>query len=267
MKEIVSSDNAQFKLFTKLLSARKYRQKEGSYLAEGLNGLDIPAEQVKAYLLPQSRRNLAVELGLAESKVILLADALFKQLSLDPASQGLILWLWAQNNRWQPEVWQPEKERLYLAVEDIQDPGNLGTMIRTAEAAGVGAVFCSKGCVDLYHPKVLKAAASSVGRLPVYTEVELPKLLLMLKQYKIRSYAAALAEAVAYAEADYTEGAVFLIGNEGNGLSRELLKQADFRVTIPMSGQIESLNAAISAAVLLFEAKRQGEAFMVATGH
>lgn len=256
MKAITSADNPQYKLFVKLLSARKYRQREGSYLAEGLNGLDIPAEQVKAYLLPFRRQEEVFRRQLPEEKVILLADNLFDKLSADPASQGLMLWLPAKATVWSRD-WQPEAGGLYLAVEAIQDPGNLGTMIRTAEAAGVRALFCSAGTVDLYHPKTIKAAAASLNRLPVIVETNLLELLAVMRQKGISGFAAAPLNAMPYTDADYSGGALFLIGNEGNGLSSPVLAAAK-RVAIPMNGEVESLNAAISAAVLLFEAKRQG---------
>lgn len=259
MKEITSADNPQYKLFVKLLSGRKYRQREGSYLAEGLNGLDIPAEQVKAYLLPLSRKEEVHRWQLPENKVILLADSLFAKLSADPASQGLILWLTIKEALWQPE-WQPEAGGLYLAVEAIQDPGNLGTMIRSAEAAGARALFCSAGTVDLYHPKTIKAAASSLSRLPVIVETDLPELLAVMNKCGIPAFAAAPRDAMLYTEADYSGGALFFIGNEGKGLSSSVLEVAK-RVAIPMSGGVESLNAAVSAAVLLFEAKRQRDNF------
>lgn len=255
MKEITSADNPQYKLFVKLLSGKKYRQREGSYLAEGLNGLDIPVEQVRAYLLPVSRKEQVSRWQLPENKVILLADSLFAGLSADPASQGLILWLPVKAAAWPPE-WQPAAGGLYLAVEAIQDPGNLGTMIRTAEAAGARALFCSSGTVDLYHPKTIKAAASSLNRLPVITETNLTELIAVMKKHGIPSFAAAPLNALLYTAADYSGGALFLIGNEGNGLSPAVLAAAK-RVAIPMSGGVESLNAAVSAAILLFEAKRQ----------
>ena len=224
-------------------------------MAEGLNGLDIPAEQVKAYLLPLSRKEEVYRWQLPENKVILLADSLFAKLSADPASQGLILWLPAKAAVWRPE-WQPEVGGLYLAVEAIQDPGNLGTMIRSAEAAGARALFCSAGTVDLYHPKTIKAAASSLSRLPIIVEADLPELLTAMEKGGIPVFAAAPLNAAPYTAADYSGGALFVIGNEGNGLSPAILEAAK-RVVIPMSGGVESLNAAISAAVLLFEAKRQ----------
>lgn len=257
MKEILSEANPTYKLFVKLLSAKKYRQQQKSYLAEGLNFLDTPEDLVIAYLLPLSGKEKADEWGLAPDKLIVLADRLFKNLSADPASQGLIVWIKAGDTIFSADDWQFLKKGLYLALEDIQDAGNLGTMIRTAEAAGALAIFCSTGTVDLYHPKVIKAAASSLSRMKVVTETDLSQLLILVEKNGLFSFAATPLGAMAYDQADYQSGALLLIGNEGRGLSQSLLNLADKRIFIPMSGQIESLNAAVSAAILMFEAKKQ----------
>lgn len=275
MKEILSAENAQYKLLVKLLKAKKYRHQEKSYLAEGLNFLDIPVARVKAYLLASSNRQKVKEWNLPEEKVILLSDSLFKELSQDPASQGLIVWTMMQDHQWHGN-WEldcskreslnlqidnkEEEDRdtpLYLALEDIQDAGNMGTMLRTAEAAGVTAVFCSSRCVDLYHPKVIKAAASSLSRLRIYTDCDLPSIVRGAQEKGVFCYATTPVRAEEYSRVDYSKPSLFLIGNEGNGLSDEIFAVAEGRIYIPMSGEIESLNAAISAAILLYEAKRQ----------
>lgn len=257
MKEIVSASNPQYKLFLKLLRAKKYRQQEGSYLAEGLNMLDIPKEQVLGYIIARSKADYSKEWGVDERKTIIMADALFKELSTDSATQGMIVWLKTGEHTWDKEVWKPKKNGLYLALEDIRDGGNLGTMIRTAEAAGVDAVFCSAGTVDLYHPKVIKSAASSLSRVQVYLDVEMPELLERMREHRHKTYATTPTKARAYTEVDYSGGAMFFIGNEAAGLQRQTMEAADSQVFIPMEGSTESLNAGISAAILLYEAKRQ----------
>lgn len=257
MKEINSSSNQQFKLFKKLLSGKKYRLKEGSYLAEGLNMLDIPAQEVLAYLVSGQFSHLIAEKNLAENKVILLEHSLFKELSADPATQGLMVWAKMPDHSFQPQNWEDEPTAVYLAVEDIQDPGNLGTILRTAEAAGAKAVFCSPNTVDIYHPKVIKSAASSLSRIWIYTDVEMPELLETAHRKGIATFATSPVQAMSYDQVSYVEGALFLIGNEGNGLKAETIEMAQNRIYIRMEGQIESLNAAISAAIVLYEAKRQ----------
>ena len=146
---------------------------------------------------------------------------------------------------------------LLLLLEDVQDPGNVGTILRTAEAAGVSGVFLSGKCADLFQPKVIRATMGSVFRVPFRVEQDICGTVAWLQEKGVRLYAAALEGSESFFCNSYTEPCAFLIGNEGNGLSAELLQTADQRVRIPMSGRVESLNAAVAAAVFLYEAKRQ----------
>ena len=146
---------------------------------------------------------------------------------------------------------------LLLVLEDIQDPGNLGTIFRTAEAAGATGIVMSRGTVDIFHPKVVRATMSAVFRMPFYISNDLCAEISVFRERGIRSYAAHLGGKRAYDELPLSKGCAFLIGNEGNGLSEELTAQADEKIIIPMAGGAESLNAAMAAGILLFEAARQ----------
>lgn len=140
---------------------------------------------------------------------------------------------------------------IYIFLDTIQDPGNLGTIIRTAEAAGVTAVIMNKGCADVYSPKVVRSTMGSIFRVPfVYTE-KLPEAVEIIKRAGVTVYAASL-EGTSIFREDLAEKRAFIIGNEGNGISEEVLALADRAVYIPMAGQVESLNAAISAAILMY---------------
>ena len=146
---------------------------------------------------------------------------------------------------------------LLLVLEDIQDPGNMGTIFRTAEAAGATGIVMSRGTVDIFHPKVVRATMSAVFRMPFYISNDLCAEISAFRERGIRSYAAHLGGKRAYDELPLSKGCAFLIGNEGNGLSEELTAQADEKIIIPMAGGAESLNAAMAAGILLFEAARQ----------
>ncbi len=161
-------------------------------------------------------------------------------------------------------VTKKEKEsgrgRLLLLLEDIQDPGNLGTMFRSAEAAGAAGIIMSKGTVDIFNPKTVRSTMSAVFRMPFCYAEDFGGMLTRIQKAGISIYAAHLEGAVAYDQCDYTGPSAFLIGNEGRGLSPAVTAQADHRILIPMEGEIESLNAAVAASVLLFEAGRQKRA-------
>ena len=144
-----------------------------------------------------------------------------------------------------------------LILESIQDPGNLGTMVRTGEGAGITGVIMNKTTVDLFNPKTIRSTMGSIYRVPFYVAEDLAETLDSLKKQGVALYAAHLKGEHAYDEEDYTGACGFLIGNEGNGLSDTIANLADTYIKIPMEGQVESLNAAISASLLMYEANRQ----------
>ena len=151
-----------------------------------------------------------------------------------------------------------EKENpMIVVLEDLQDPGNAGTIFRTAEGAGVDGVFLTKTCVDITNPKVIRATMGSVYRMPfVYVE-DVVSLKEKLQGRGIRFFAAHLQGKNAYHEESYQKGTAFLIGNEGKGLTEQAAEAADCLIRIPMCGQLESLNAAMAAGILMYEAARQ----------
>ena len=145
---------------------------------------------------------------------------------------------------------------LYMILEDLQDPGNLGTIMRTAEAAGVTAVIMTRGTVDIFNPKTIRSTMGTVYRVPFAYIADIAQTADAMKAKGIRLYAAHLAGKKYYDEIQYDKAA-FMIGNEGNGLSDATAALADEYIKIPMAGKVESLNAAISASVLMYEHVRQ----------
>lgn len=142
----------------------------------------------------------------------------------------------------------------YLALENIQDPGNLGTMLRTAEAMGLDGAILSEGCTDVYSPKVVRASMGAVFRLPVVVGAELPNVFALLRSRGVKAYAAvAGGEAKNILETDLSGGIVAVVGNEGNGLTQECLSACDEKVTVFMRGRAESLNAAAAATIIMWE--------------
>lgn len=148
---------------------------------------------------------------------------------------------------------QEGKRPLFLILEDVQDPGNLGTMIRTGEGAGIDGILMSKGTVDIYNPKTIRSTMGSLYRVPFLYTGDLKQTIEQLQKAGIRVYAAHLKGTKSYREPDYAGGAAFLIGNEGNGLKEETAALADEYIRIPMQGKLESLNAAVAAALLMYE--------------
>ncbi len=146
---------------------------------------------------------------------------------------------------------------LGLVLENIQDPGNLGTMIRTAAATGAEGLWLSENSVDLDNPKVLRASAGQWFRLPMAVSSDLPRVVAQAKAQGMQVVATLPEAQMAYWDLDLRRPSLILLGNEGAGLSEELSALADHQVTIPLQAGVESLNVAIAAALLLYEAARQ----------
>ena len=182
-------------------------------------------------------------------------DSVFKAMCDTQTPQG-VLCLVKQYHYTLEELLKKERP-LFLVLENLQDPGNLGTIMRTAEGAGVTGVILSKGSVDIYNPKTIRSTMGSIYRVPFLYAEDLQQVLVLLREKGVRSYAAHLQGTETYDREDYTGGTAFLIGNESNGLSQELASCADCYIRIPMEGQLESLNAGVAASILMYEAYRQ----------
>jgi len=146
---------------------------------------------------------------------------------------------------------------LALALENIQDPGNIGTIIRTATAAGASGLWLNANSVDMYHPKVLRATAGQWFRLPIAVSSDLMTTVSKCQQAGMQVVATQADAPLTYWEVDWQRPSLILLGNEGAGLSSQLVAQSDFCVRIPQNAEVESLNVAIAAALMLYEAQRQ----------
>ena len=195
------------------------------------------------------------ELQFKNFPVEVLSDHVFEYVSDTKTPQGILCVVRQKN--YELDILLQVENPHFMVLDNLQDPGNLGTILRTSEGAGVDAVFLSKDCVDIYNPKTIRSTMGSIYRMPfVYVE-DLLELLDLFREKGILSYAAHLQGENNYDKENYRSGTAILIGNEGNGLRDEVAKKADIWVQIPMHGQVESLNAAIAASILMFEVARQ----------
>lgn len=146
-----------------------------------------------------------------------------------------------------------KKSSLLLGLDNIRDPGNLGTMIRTADAAGADGVLLSKGCVEHYNPKVVRSTMGSIFHLAVIENSDLAEVIPDLKKDGFRIIFSEVYEGKDYTEVDYPEKTCLIIGSEASGISQQILNLADERIKIPIFGKAESLNASVAVGVLLYE--------------
>lgn len=188
-----------------------------------------------------------------------------KQVSDTVTPQGILALVRQKRVRGLSELLKnANRTPLLILLETIQDPGNLGTIVRAAEAAGATGILMNRECVDIYSPKVVRSTMGSLFRVPFLIVEDLTEACRRLKQENgqggdpgLKLYAAHLKGAKEYTLADYRIPCALMIGNEGKGLTDALTEQADAAIKIPMSGSVESLNAAMAAAIILFEASRQ----------
>lgn len=184
-------------------------------------------------------------------------DEIFKKISDTMTPQGILCVM--DRMEYTLEDLLTKENPTLMVLEDLQDPGNLGTIMRTGEGAGIDGVILSRGCVDIYNPKTIRSTMGSLYRVPFLYVEDLGQTIVDLKARGITFYAAHLKGARFYDEFDFTKegGCAFLIGNEGNGLKDETADLADTYLKIPMEGRLESLNAAIASSILMYEAYRQ----------
>ena len=254
---ITSISNPQVKRLLQLQKKSKVRNEEKVFVVEGLRMfVEVPKERVeKVYVSENFYNKKKQELNWEEFPIEILSDSVFKHVSDTQTPQG-VLCIVKQEKQDLDSLLNIENPH-FMVLDNLQDPGNMGTIIRTAEGAGVDAVFMSRDCVDIYNPKTIRSTMGSIYRMPfIYIEEIIP-LLEEFRKKGIKSYAAHLDGKNSYDQEDYCKGTAILIGNEGNGLRDEVAEKADIWVRIPMEGQVESLNAAIAASVLMFEVARQ----------
>ena len=254
---ITSNSNAQVKRLLQLQKKSKARDEEKVFLVEGLRMFsEVPAERVQKVYISESLYNKKKqELHLEKFSVEILSDSVFQYVSDTKTPQGILCIV--EQKKYDIEELLNIENPHFMVLDNLQDPGNLGTIVRTAEGAGVDAIFLSKGSVDIYNPKTIRSTMGSIYRMPVIYLDDLLELLNIFKQRGIKSYAAHLEGKKSYDKEDYQSGTAILIGNEGNGLRDEVAENADVWVQIPMQGKVESLNAAIAASILMFEVYRQ----------
>lgn len=251
---ITSGSNSQMKQIIKLHKSARERKKTDSYLVEGLRMfLEVPPGQlIKAYATEafyEAHRSL-----FADKPYELVGENVFKGMSDTIAPQGILCVV--KKAHWQLEELLETEKPLLIALENIQDPGNLGAIIRTAEGAGAAGIIMSRDTVDVYNSKTVRATMGSIFRVPFVYAEDMVQMAKGLQEAGVHTYAGHLQGTDMYAE-DYTGATAFFIGNEGNGLTNGLAAAVSNRIRIPMKGKVESLNAAAAAAVLMYEAMRQ----------
>ena len=254
---ITSVNNGQVKNIIQLNQKTKARREQGLFVAEGRKMFgEAPADWIeKVYVSETLTSDPALMEQVEKLPYDIVADSVFRQMSDTQTPQGILTVL--RRPSYTLEDILGGKNPLVMVLEDLQDPGNAGTILRTGEGAGVSGVLLTRTCVDITNPKVLRSTMGSVYRIPFLYVESVVSLTQELKKHNIRTFAAHLKGRNSYDQESYTGGTAFLIGNEGKGLTEEAANSADCLIRIPMCGKVESLNAAMASGILMYEAARQ----------
>ena len=278
MEIISSKDNKKIKYIRSLLEKGSIRKKSKTFVVEGIKLTDEALECGKVVeivcakslydeiisgdlsgnrLLAENDKNITNYVK-KRSSLLVVSDTVFKSMSETKTPQGILAVVEMPDyglldKGFLEQAYTKNGKIKLLVLEDTADPGNLGTIMRTAEAAGVTGVIMGKGTVDIFNPKVVRSTMGSIFRLPFAYVEDLKETIQELKKQGISFYATHLKGKKSYKDIKYSDRSAILVGNEARGLSDEVADLADTYVLIPMQGKVESLNAAVAAALMMYE--------------
>lgn len=262
---ITSKENPNIKLLSKLLLNKKTRNETGLFVVEGMrNCLDLVEqsldENVKIHSLFYTEKALetygkSFDLScfekVDEKKKFVITKEIADKISLEDASQGVFLILHKLDVEF--SLKNLEKCGKYVVLNHLQDPGNIGTLLRTADAVGASGVVMTGNCCDLYNPKVVRSAMGSVGRVKIFIENDFEMVCDTFGKIGVKTLASVIKDGVSVTEYDFSKPCAVVIGNEGQGLSENDACLCDDKITIAMKGNINSLNAAVAGTIILWE--------------
>ena len=255
---IQSKDNKTIKHIISL-QQRKYRQKFGEYTVEGIRAVTDLGKKgfLRAILIRESKRGELeplVQKDFSISSVYVVQDPIFDKIEHSVNGQGILGIAQKCINELHSFI---VEDGLYVALDGVQDPGNLGTIIRTAVAAGAKGIFLLKGTVDPYNEKCVRSTMSALCNIPIFEDITLSEFYDFIKDNTIKTYVTSLENAKPYHTISYAKRTMVILGNEGNGVSKEIIEMCDQAITIPMYGDIESLNVSIAAALCMYKVRER----------
>lgn len=257
--KINSKNNNLIKEIKKLTNSKKYREKEKKFVIEGLrlcedavkSGVNICDFLYTDEVLLKNKEIIRKIKKVALNSHVI-SETLLNYVSETKSPQGFVCI--CQNLDKDVTLDKISSKDKIIVLENIQDPSNLGTILRTAEALHIDSVVLSNDCCDRYSPKVLRGSMGAIFRLPIFVAENLTETIKLLRHKGIKAYAAVPdRDALSVKEADFNVRSLVVIGNEGNGLKLETINSCDKKVTIPMKGRAESLNASVAASIIMWE--------------
>ena len=261
---IKSAANPKVKLAVSL-HQRKHRESEQLFLAEGVRLVEMAAhsgwEIAYGFYTMEAAKEPRIEALLTELEdrctLYEVPVPLFHRISETQSPQGIMLVMQLQHAEIDLRSLLRRKKPLVIALDNVQDPGNVGTIIRTADAAGVDGVVLLGDSADAFSAKTVRASMGSIFHVPVISNIQRGKFLHELEEWGVALFAADIdMTAITYFQQDFREAAAIVFGNEANGISADILARSK-KIYIPMQGHAESLNVAVAAGIMLYEVYRQ----------
>lgn len=260
--DITSKDNTKIKYVKKLRSIGNFRKKENKFIIEGirlcydafLSSIHIVETYYTDYAIVKYREKANEVINHSE-RSYKVSDDILKSISDTKNPQGIVCICKELDKL--SNLDKINNVGRFIILENIQDPSNLGTILRTAEALGIDAVIMSNDCCDIYNPKVLRGSMGAIFRMKIYFSDDICNSIKALKSKNIYTYAAVVDKSAnSILEKDFKVPVAIVIGNEGNGLKKDTINACESTVTIPMLGKAESLNAAMATGIMMWEMMR-----------
>ena len=263
---ITGKDNPRIKYIKKLLDKSSFRNSEKKFVAEGLRAVKecnrfgtINQLYISSGYEEKMSENSELSDVYNEIKADIketVKDDIFNKISDTKSPQGILAIVYMPEVN--PDAIYEKKNASVLVLDEVRDPGNIGTIIRTAQGMGFDAVIFSKGCADIYQPKIVRSTMGSLLKVPcIKLENDLKTELENIKKHGFTIYATALNNSISITEIIFDEKAAIIIGNEANGISDEAFLMSDQNITIPMKNGLESYNASVAASILMYEAGKK----------
>ena len=247
---IITSKNNEIIKNIKKLKEKKYRL--DSYIVEGIKMVKEAINENQEIALIAIREDFKIDFDTKNTKIVTISNKIFNDISDVKTPQGILAVIKKnQNNKIETN------SNYILALDSLQDPGNMGTIIRTADSANIDQIIINKTTVDPYSPKVIRSTMGAIYRTNIIEVEDLKATLKEMKSKEFQIITTDLKATQSIYDINYNNKTVVVIGNEANGVSQEILQTADKKVIIPMLGKTESLNASIAASIMIYEYVRQ----------
>lgn len=268
MREIITSPQNKFIKLATALKQKKYREELKLFVVEGIRlveeAVQATWEVETCIYTPEAFahervQNIITTLQSKNCHMIQVPRGLYDKITDTQEPQGIMAIVKKCTYGLQ-DLLSSDITPFIMVLDELQDPGNMGTVIRTAVAAGCTGIILTKGCTDVFASKAVRGSMGSIFHVPIVSGLTTSEVIHFLKQHRIELFATSLESSNVYFKMDFTTSLAIVFGNEGNGVNQQFLAQAQERLFIPLVGPVESLNVAASAAVILYEVVRQRQA-------